>query len=67
MTYEEYLKDKVFEYCDEKIKRGGSPTGWGVYQMLKNKDFWRLSSVLYGLWLRERSDYVATELSEQEW
>ena len=67
MSYEDYLKNKVFEYCDERVKRGGNPTGWGVYQMLGEKDFWRLSAVLYGMWLRENSTHTTTELSEQEW
>ena len=67
MTYEEYLKNKVFEYCDGKVKRNEEVSGWGVYQMLGKKDFWRLSSVLYGLWLRKNSDYIPVELSEQEW
>jgi|ETNmetMinimDraft_30_1059905.scaffolds.fasta_scaffold48173_3 hypothetical protein len=67
MSYEEYLKNKVFEYCDAKVKRGASVNTWDVYQVLGKKDFWNLSAVLFGKWLQENSTGSTTELSEQEW
>ena len=67
MSYEDYLKNKVFEYCDAKVKRGANVNTWDVYQMLGEKDFWRLSAVLFGKWLQENSTSSTTELSEQEW
>ena len=64
MKIEEYLKRKVFEYCDR------NPNTVNIYKVHQHheKEFWNVSAMLYGLWLRENSSEVeTTELSEQEW
>ncbi|MEC9257508.1 MAG: hypothetical protein VX541_03365 [Candidatus Poribacteria bacterium] len=64
LKIEEYLKRKVFEYCDR------NPNGANIYkvQQKMEKEFWNVSAMLYGAWLRENSTLeTGTELSEQEW
>jgi hypothetical protein len=61
MKIEEYLKRKVFEYCDR------NPNGANIYkvQQKMEKEFWNVSAMLY---VRENSSEVeTTELSEKEW
>ena len=64
MKIEEYLKRKVFEYCDR------NPNTANNYKVQQNmeKEFWNVSAMLYGAWLRENSTLETTiELSKQEW
>jgi len=63
MKIEEYLKRKVFEYCDR------NPNSANTYKVQQNLeiDLWNVCAILYGAWLRENSTYESTELSEQEW
>jgi len=62
----EYLRQKVFKYCTDRMKRNTNTNIYDVWTELET-DWWNFAAVLYGQWLKETSTFETKELSEQEW
>lgn len=67
-TYEkvsmhEYLKEKVFGYCDKQVEKGVEFSLYDVEKEL-NTLFYIYATMLYGEWINSQSDYVGVEFSE---
>ena len=62
----DYLEKKVSNYCEERKSRNIDTNIYDIYKEFE-KEWWNLSAVLYGKWLRKTSIIEVKELSEQEW
>jgi hypothetical protein len=64
---EEYIKEKIYKYCDDKVMSEQEFTAWDVSN--DNEElFWIVSVLYYSMWLGENSDgFESVELSQQEW
>ena len=64
---EEYIRDKVFTYCNQRKENDENFSGYDVSEDLKS-EWWRIVMVCYGQWIHEISDATETvEFSQQEW
>ena len=60
---EDYIKDKIFRYCDRMKEQGQDFTLYDVHVEHVN-DYWNLVTGIYGMWLARNSDFVPVEFSE---
>ena len=60
---EDYIKDKIFRYCDQMKESGQDFTLYDVHVEHVN-DYWNLVTAIYGMWLARDSDFVTVEFSE---
>ena len=67
-TYEkvnmhEYLRDKVFTYCNKQVEKGVEFSLYDVEKEL-NTLFYIYATMLYGEWINSQSDFVGVEFSK---
>lgn len=67
ISVDEYLKDKIFTYCNQQVEKGQDITGYNVAEYLKD-DWWKIAMVFYGQWVQQNSeDLDIKEFSDTEW
>ena len=59
----EYIKEKIFYYCNQKKENNVEINLNEIYKMVE-KDLWNLTASLYGQWINSQSNFVGVEFSK---
>ncbi len=66
----EQIKDEVFNYCNEKKKKGEPFSLYDVH-IMRGKGVieadWNTSAILYGMWFRSTSNLEVESFTDKEW